>query len=335
MKRNLGLHLLLLALLAGPASAQESSRSNPSLSRNLYRNGEGTLRAFAPVSSRTRESIVKLNVNGSTVALGTVVDAKGLVLTKASELKTGKLTCWLPSEQEVDAQILKTDEELDLALVQFRARGLKPVRWATSEAVLGQWAITPGIAATPQAVGVVSALTRRIRPERAFIGVQFESATSLRIEELMTGLGAEKAGLKPGDKVVAINGENVSKRDEVVECLGKFREGQTVKVRVQRENDEFDAQVRLMVPQSEAYGERSSPMTGQVSLRSAGFEEVIEHDSVLQPWLCGGPLVDLDGKAIGLNIARAGRVSTYALTPQVVQRALEKLKSGGAKRAAR
>jgi len=335
MKRNLGLRLLLLALLAGPASAQESSRSNPSLSRNLYRNGEGTLKAFASVSSRTRESIVKLNVNGSTVALGTVVDAKGLVLTKASELKSGKLTCWLPSEQEVDAQILKTDEELDLALVQLRARGLKPVRWATSEAVLGQWAITPGIAATPQAVGVVSALTRRIRPERAFIGVQFESATSLRIEELMTGLGAEKAGLKPGDKVVAINGENVSKRDEVVECLGKFREGQTVKVRVQRENDEFDAQVRLMVPQSDAYGERSSSMTGQVSLRSAGFEEVIEHDSVLQPWLCGGPLVDLDGNAIGLNIARAGRVSTYALTPQVVQRALEKLKSGGAKRAAR
>ena len=34
---------------------------------------------------------------------------------------------------------------------------------------------------------------------------------------------------------------------------------------------------------------------------------------MLQPWLCGGPLVNLDGEAIGLNIARAGRVTTYAL----------------------
>ena len=326
MTRHLGLQLLLLALLAAPANSQEASRANTSLSRNFYRSGEGTLKAFGYVSSRTRASIVKLNVDGSTVALGTVVDAKGLILTKASELKAGKLTCWLPSEKEVDAEIVKTDEELDLALVQCNGRGLKPVRWATGEAALGQWAITPGIATTPQAVGVVSATTRRIRPERAFIGVQFESSTSLRIEELMKGLGAEKAGLKPGDKVIAINGENVNRRDEIVDRLSNFREGQTVKVRVLRQEDEFDAQVRLMVPDPETLGERSDRMSGQVSVRSAGFEEVIEHDTVLQPWLCGGPLVDLEGKAIGLNIARAGRVSTYALTSKVVQRALEKLK---------
>jgi len=335
MKNQIGLQLLLMALLAGPASAQEAARNSTGLSRNLYRGGEGTLRAFGFISAKTRESIVKLNVNGSTVALGTVVDAKGLVLTKASELKTGKLTCWLPTEKEAEAEVVGIDEDLDLALVHCRARGLKPVRWETAEAAVGQWAITPGIGATPQAVGVVSATTRRIRPERAFIGVQFESAISLRIEELMRGLGAEKAGLKPGDKVLAINGEHVTRRDEVVDCLSKFREGQTIKVRVQREQDEFDAQVRLMMPDPDGPGERSTRLTGQVSARSAGFEEVIEHDTVLQPWLCGGPLVDLDGKAMGLNIARAGRFSTYALTPQVVQRALEKLKAPPKKKSAK
>jgi S1-C subfamily serine protease len=36
--------------------------------------------------------------------------------------------------------------------------------------------------------------------------------------------------------------------------------------------------------------------------------------------------VNLDGKAIGLNIARAGRVTTYALPAKLVKRILDNLK---------
>ena len=49
---------------------------------------------------------------------------------------------------------------------------------------------------------------------------------------------------------------------------------------------------------------------------------------MLKPWLCGGPLVNLDGKAIGLNIARASRVTTYALPARLVRRIFEQLKAG-------
>jgi len=62
-----------------------------------------------------------------------------------------------------------------------------------------------------------------------------------------------------------------------------------------------------------------------VSRRSQGFELAIEHDTVLQPWLCGGPLVNLRGEAIGLNIARASRVTTYALSARLVQGMLQDL----------
>ena len=47
---------------------------------------------------------------------------------------------------------------------------------------------------------------------------------------------------------------------------------------------------------------------------------------MLQPSLCGGPLVNLDSKAIGLNIARAGRVTTYALPAKLVKKILTNLK---------
>ena len=290
--------------------------------------------AFAPVSEATRYSIVKLNVNGATVALATVVDTNGLALTKASELKKGKLTCWLATEKEVDAELISTDEEEDLALVRVHAVGLKPIRWAADEVAIGQWAITPGIAATPQAVGIISALPHRVRPPRALIGVQFDYFGSKpRIKDILPGLGAEKAGLKPGDVIVAVNALAVTNRDQVVEALREFREGQNVKLRIQRSETQFTVEVRMMAPRAgQLEGDpnarqRLGRLDGEVSQRSQGFEQAIEHDTVLQPWLCGGPLVDLDGKAIGINIARASRVSTYALPSRLVKQVLDNLKT--------
>ncbi|HOX56923.1 MAG TPA: PDZ domain-containing protein [Candidatus Paceibacterota bacterium] len=323
---------IALAWLTQLGLAQELSTSRQ-LPRDRYRNGEGTLRAFAPISAATRHSIVKFNVDGATVALGAVVDANGLALTKASELKQGKLTCWLATEKEVGAEVIGIDEDEDVALVRVRARGLKPISWTEGAVAVGQWAITPGISETPHAAGIVSALPRRIRPPRALIGVQFDyGIVEPRIDLILPGLGAEKAGLQPADLILAINGMAVTNREQVVETLREFREGQTVRLRVQRAEQQFDSQVRMMVPRSGQpgaelyYQQRNSRLGGAVSERAGGFELAIEHDSVLRPWLCGGPLVDLDGKAIGLNIARAGRITTYALPTALVKRVYEQLK---------
>jgi serine protease Do len=313
-------------LLASPViAAQSPSDPTTTLPRNRFRSGEETLRAFAPIAAMTRDSIVKLNVNGETVALGAIMDTNGLALTKASEIKAGKLTCWLGGETEVPAEVLATDAEEDVALVKVSAGGLKPIQWADGEVALGQWAITPGVAETPHAVGIVSALPRRIRPQRAFIGIEFEpSSASPVVRSLMDGLGAEKAGLKPGDVITAVNGTSVTNREQVIETVREFREGQTLKLRFRRGDDELDADVRLMVP-------RVNRLAGDLSQRAEGFAQAIEHDTVLQPWLCGGPLVNLDGKAIGLNIARAGRVSTYALPAKLVREIFEQLKASLAK----
>ena len=66
---------------------------------------------------------------------------------------------------------------------------------------------------------------------------------------------------------------------------------------------------------------------GELSRRAEGFQLAIQHDGVLQPWQCGGPLLNLDGKAIGLNIARAGRVASYALPAGLVRHLADDLKN--------
>jgi len=132
--------------------------------------------------------------------------------------------------------------------------------------------------------------------------------------------------------IVAVKGMAVTNLEQVVETLREFRDGQTVKLSLRRAEQQVDAQVRMTVPKSGQPGSelssrgRLSRVTGEVSRRAEGFEQAIEHDSVLRPWLCGGPLVNLDGKAIGLNIARASRVTTYALPARLAKRTFEHLK---------
>jgi serine protease Do len=336
MRSNSRSHFRLLAigivLLAARLTPAQDSPAGPTLSRSRFRSGEETLRAFAPVSQATRQSIVRLNVDGEPVALAAVVDTNGLALSKASEIKPGKLTCWLATEKEVEAEVVRVDEDEDVALVQVHAPGLKPIAWAPGKVSVGQWAITPGIAETPHAVGIISALPHRVRPRRAYIGVQFDSnSTEPRIEKVYAGLGAEKAGLKVGDIIIGVNSAAVTNRDQVKEALRDFGDGQTIRVKVQREAERFEVEVRMTVPKTgelaaEYYSQPRTQMTGDLSQRAEGFEQAIEHDTVLPPWLCGGPLVNLDGKAIGLNIARAGRVTTYALPAQLVLRTLERLR---------
>jgi serine protease Do len=303
------------------------------LQRSRFRSGDETLKAFAPVAEATRHSIVRFNVNGEPVALGAVVDTNGIAVTKASEMKPGKLTCWLATEKEVDAEVLAVDDEEDVALVRVHTQELKPIHWATNDVATGQWAITPGIIDTPHAVGIVSALPRRIRPERAFVGIGFDlGTTEAKIGQVLPGMGAEKAGLQAGDVITAVNDTVVTNRIQVIEMVREFREGQTIRLMIERDEDEFGVDIKLMVPRGEIglasfYQQQYRRLTGRVSHRSEGFQEVIEHDTVLQPWLCGGPLVNLDGEAIGLNIARAGRVSTYALPAKLIREVIEKLKS--------
>ncbi|MBM3848076.1 MAG: PDZ domain-containing protein [Verrucomicrobia bacterium] len=328
------LWLLVVVGWAGNSSLWSARAQEPSLPREAYKNGERTLRSASSLARQSRTSVVKLDLEGRTVGLAAVVDKAGLVVTKASEIRSGKLTAWLGSGREVPAQLLGVNEENDVALVRVDARGLKPVEWASSRPSVGQWVVTPGVSELPQAIGVVSVPARKIRHPRALIGIRLaRNGAATKVESILSGLGAEKAGLKSGDDIRAVNGTSVESGDELIRRLRDFREGQSVVLKVRRGESEFDMTVPMMRPEGEDEGEpgRIDRMGGEPSQRAQGFELVLQHDTVLQPWQCGGPLLDLDGKTVGLNIARAGRVASYALPAEVAKRVVDQLKSRHAK----
>ncbi len=354
-----GFFLALLAGWAGQIAPAQTRRVwVPALSDDYIKSGPRVLAAFKPIAQATRRSVAILAVDGWRAELGTIVTSDGLLVTKASELKPGKLTGTLASGAEVEGRVLATDDDNDVALVKLNTNGLTPIAWAAGETTIGQWVATPGLGTAPEAVGIVSVSPRRILPNRALIGVQLDTnAAPATIAAILPGLGAAKAGLQPGDVILSLNGVAVSKAEELIGKLREIRQGKTVKLRVQRQDEEFDANVE-MTAESEVraaemaarfggrrgsgrgfrggFGrgldrtDRMNRMGTEVSQRAVEFDLAIQHDTVLEPWQCGGPLVDLDGKAVGLNIARAGRVASYALPAALVERLIAELQTPAA-----
>ncbi len=52
---------------------------------------------------------------------------------------------------------------------------------------------------------------------------------------------------------------------------------------------------------------------------------MIQHDGIVGPKQCGGPLVDAHGLIVGMNIGRSDRTKTYALPAEVLREAIPQL----------
>jgi len=68
-----------------------------------------------------------------------------------------------------------------------------------------------------------------------------------------------------------------------------------------------------------------------VSKRKEDFPEALTHDAALNGKQMGGPLLNLAGEAIGLNIARFDRTGTYAITYATMKPIIEKMMEEGKK----
>ena len=292
--------------------------------------GSQMRKAFRSVVSTPRSWTVRVRSNGKEVSLGAIVGSDGWILTKASQL--GKqVTCELASAERHEAEIIGVDGKLDLALLKINAQNLPTVKWqSTSDPKVGQWLVTPGLSMSPVSVGVLSVARRAIKPQPGVLGVRIDDAEGgALVKQVMRESGAEEAGLKPGDIIMNVAGEDIENANALSNFVQKFLPGDRIRLKVLRENKEITAVVILTDPQMLIYDrlrEMQKKMGGALSRRKSGFTEVLQHDAVLRPEDCGGVIVNLNGQAIGLNIARAGRTKSFAIPADHVIPMIEKLK---------
>jgi serine protease Do len=313
----------MLACLASPALAQGRGRRGDNSERELRR-------LLVPVVEGARQSVATVLADGDTAGLATVVDARGYLIAKASDLRAAEeLVVRFEGDDAYVARVAGHNRANDLVLLHIAAEGLVPVRFAEAEATpIGEWVITVGPEEEPRRLGIVSAEPRPIAPRRLVLGVMLApDGDGLVVTNLTEGYGAARAGVEVGDIITHVMGQKVSAIQQVVAALQDGVMGDSVAVALLRNGEPIEMEIEIteMEPDPTSRGERMNRMGGEVSERNVGFEMVLQHDAELRPTDCGGPLVNLDGEVVGINIARAGRIATYALPAGLVAEVVAEL----------
>jgi serine protease Do len=189
-------------------------------------------------------------------------------------------------------------------------------------------------------VGVVGVATRKpnktdtivILPDSGFLGIGLaEVEGGVKVTEVMPDQAASKAGLKKDDVIVAVNGTKTPGPDQLQGVVQKLKAGDKVALKVKRDDKEMEVTATLgkrpAIPGLER-SDMQNHMGNDLSNRRNNFPLVLQHDAYVKPVDCGGPLVDLDGKTIGINLARAGRVETFAAPAEAVQALISDLENG-------
>src|SRR5207253_7198799 len=104
---------------------------------------------------------------------------------------------------------------------------------------------------------------------------------------------------------------------------------QEITIKFVRDGKPMEIKVKLgKRPSGNNRGDFQNSMGSTLSENRIGYPTILQHDTVLKPADCGGPLVDLDGMTVGINIARGGRTESFAIPSEVVQTLLPDLMSG-------
>ena len=183
-----------------------------SYNKDHERNSPAILKVFREVVAKPSESAGAILCNGKNAALGAIVDADGLILTK-NTLLIGEISCKLKDGRVFPAEVLGEHDGSDLALLKIPAKELVPVKWRPSrELKQAMWLASVAPGPDPLAIGVVGVATRNYQPgdqpdapgpKSGYLGVQLEEAgIGAKIKSLAPNSPALKAGLKVGDIIV-------------------------------------------------------------------------------------------------------------------------------------
>jgi len=319
MKRITRFSMLLVALVwtgSGSATAQNLGRENRSM-----------VALVEPLAQQAHGRVVQVLCDGRPVSLGTVVAADGYVLTKRSEISGGDpIRVRLADDRLYPARVAAMRRANDLALLHVDIdEPLKPLEFTDEIPVIANFLVTPDRTGRPIGIGVVGTRPRAVA-DQGRLGVQLKQDFQGRalVSDVEPRSGAQRAGIRPGDLILGINGRNDQSQYSVRESLLELFPGDDVRLTILRPSDSqemetLEMKARIMEYALMMESDSDVRVNGPRNARLSGFDQVIQHDTVLDVDECGGPILDTHGRAVGINIARAGRVVSYAIPSSLVK----------------
>jgi serine protease Do len=302
----------------------EQNNTEEYLPQKYRLNGTDTQFAFGSAREMALTATTKLTRNNKLIAMGAIVSADGHILTKASSC-VGAREATLSTGEIFKLKIKKRNEALDLALYQIISdrTDFTHVVWHENNSSNDiAWVLSAYPELNEIRVGITSGNPREIGREGGVMGVILgnENNEGVRVSEVVPQAAADKAGLEQGDIIQKVDGRSVKKRDHVAELVRKKDPGDVVKIQILRKKKLKDFNITLG-HRSVTFDlfNRNLQMSGPVSKRKDNFPMIIQHDLPLPKEAMGGPLFNVEGKCIGINIARVDRVTVFSLPSKIAR----------------
>jgi S1-C subfamily serine protease len=286
-----------------------------------------------PMTQSQQAGVVSILNGGTPVALGTVVDQDGLAVVMASALPP-RPRCRLPDGSIAELTIAGVDKSFDLAVVRVSPKSIRPVQWADRDSLpAGMVVAAAGPDGQPLTVGVVSVATRkladaeiptyelplRVKVDSSWVfGKPSKSGSGFAV--LMAYGLAKVVGVKPGDRLVSVAGHPIAAEGDVATAISEKRSGDVVSVVLDRDGKTMTLELPLLP--------EVSINATNATWRSDDYPIALEYSPPVRTTECGGPLVDLSGRVVGITVGRANTHAGWAIPADSVRRVLEDAKAG-------
>ena len=281
---------------------------------------------------RANAGTVVVKSGDKQLALGTVISVEGHIITKLSELaEASDLRCHGYDGRAWSAKLVAKNQANDIAVLKIPAKQLPPVKFAAHQPEVGSFIFSTNGQVNPMAFGVYSNPPRSLIGEnQAFLGVKPVShAEGVQVVEVTRGSSADAIGMQVGDILLSINGNRLESVQSLVNEIRKNQPGDKITIEFLRRGENQTA-IALLAgrnvggPTADRFAQMKTFGAIQ-SKRRSEFPLVFQHDTPLVPEECGGPVTNLDGQVVGINIARGGRVASYAIPAQHVRQLAQEL----------
>ena len=295
--------------------------------------------AAKPAVATAAKSTVTVSYRNYRLSYGTAIDSNGHILTKWSEISPAgqQLTITTSDGKKHSALVIGVYKEHDLAILKSSAN-LTPIA-LKNDAVpeLGEFIALASPNGYARGLGIVSVETRSLlERDKAYLGVEMdfdiEAHKGILLKDVKRGSAAAKAGLKINDVVLAIDEHKIQGAIEMRNLLQRLEPGSEVTVKYLRDGAKQNTQVQLG-SRAEISNTQRISADRMAKMQSMGtrlnkvrqnFPQVIQSDMPIHPNDVGAPVVDLDGKVIGIAIARSSRIKTFVIPSKTI---LELLKT--------
>ena len=296
-----------------------------SFDENDFKKNMSNVVDFVSTISSTRGELEKsiqgllINLDGATKQKE--ITRNSYVLSKSSEVYDD-FTVKVDDQVFEDATILYRDYDKDLVLIRLNSKLESAldiqniVDKDIQESDVGKILYSP-IDGGQDLISVLGSadFNHFGRYSSGYLGTRVELKDGKSIvTTVQPNSSAVESSLTVGDELIRINDIEIDKPSTLVAELNKTKPYEVVKLVRAKDDIEDTLQIELKARPFRGFNHISERFEDGRSDRRDGFEKIFIHDARLKPSECGGPIVDVDGRVVGVNIARMSRTSSLGLS---------------------